>query len=157
MPFPVRQRRHPMTRRTWFAAVTERLDHSLPDQLASYTPVASGVLLKIVYTNPRIHYEVWPDTARGHIEVALHFEDGPASTLAYLRWFDRRIVALKHELGVTVELERWTSSWGRIYELHPLVPFDDESAGRIAGRLAALIVALQPLVEEAAIPPGRDR
>ena len=58
------------------------------------------------------------------IEVGLHFEDGPVSTAAYLAYFDAHIVERKHELGPELELERWTPSWGRIYELVPLTRLD---------------------------------
>lgn len=144
-----------MPRRDWFAAIVRGLRDGLPTEFAAFDSTIGTALLKIAYGNPRIHYEVWPDSARGHLELALHFEDGPASTAAYLRWFDREIVALKHDLGVTLELERWTLSWGRVYELRPLPRLDAASAAEAAARLARLIAALQPLVEAAGVPPER--
>ena len=158
MPMSAPPRTHassPLARRDWFAAIIRDLRVELPDSLAGFTPIVGISLLKIAYANPRIHYEIGPDTARGHLELALHFEDGPVSTAGYLRWFDREIVALKHELGAPLEMERWTASWGRIYELHPLPRFDATSASEAAARLARLIATLQPLVEAAAIPPER--
>ena len=145
-----------MSRRDFFDDMVERLRPRLPADLVGFRSKANPILLKLDFGNERVHYEVAPDGARGHIEVGLHFEDGPVSTAAYLAWFDRHIVELKHGLGAEVELERWTGSWGRLYELHPLGRLDAAEAERIATRLAAFIVALQPLVEAAAVAPERS-
>ena len=115
-----------------------------------------GHLVKIFYGNERVHYEVWTNRQRGLTEIGLHFEDGPVSTAAYLRYFDTRIVALKHELGPALELERWTTSWGHLFEVAPLEALDQRVARRTAHRLAAMINVLQPLVAEADIPPERS-
>jgi hypothetical protein len=145
-----------VSRRDFFDDTVERLRPRLPADLVGFRSKANPILLKLDFGNERVHYEVVPDGARGHIEVGLHFEDGPVSTAAYLAWFDRHIVELKHGLGAEVELERWTGSWGRLYELHPLGRLDAVEAERIATRLAAFIVALQPLVEAAAVAPERS-
>ena len=145
-----------LTRRQFFDETVERLRPLLGPGLAGFRPRFSPVLLKLDFGNERVHYEVAPDGGRGHLEVGLHFEDGPVSTAAYLAWFGRHIVELKHELGAEIELERWTASWGRVYELHPLGRLDAAVAERTAGRLAAFIIALQPLVEAAAVEPERS-
>jgi len=145
-----------LSRRDFFDETVERLRPLLPTDLAGFRPKANPILLKLEFGNERVHYEVAPDGARARLEVGLHFEDGPVSTAAYLAWFGRHIVELKHELGAEVELERWTASWGRLYELHPLGRLDSAAAERTAGRLAAFIVALQPLVEAAGIAPERS-
>ncbi len=144
-----------LTRRDFFADVVDDLRRLLPGDLAAFRHRAGMNLLKVHYGNERVHYEVWTDGQRGQIEVGLHFEDGPLSTAAYLAWFDARIVELKHELGPQVELERWTASWGHLYELHPLGRLNQAAVNRVAWRLAALITALQPLVEAADIPAER--
>ncbi len=144
-----------LTRRDFFADVVDDLRRLLPDDLATFTHRAGMNLLKVHYGNERVHFEVWTDGQRGQIEVGLHFEDGPLSTAAYLAFFDARIVELKHDLGPQLELERWTASWGHLYELHPLGRLDQAAVNRVARRLAALITALQPLVEAAAIPAER--
>ena len=99
------------TVRDFFAAVVTRLRETLPPDLAGFRHRANTMLLKIDYGNERVHYEVWTDSARGRIEIGLHFEDGPASTAAYLAYFDARIVEIKHLLGPQIDLERWTLSW----------------------------------------------
>ena len=107
-------------------------------------------LLKLHYgANYRVHYEVWISTEKGHVELGLHFEDGPTSTELLLRHFDACILELKHELGPEVELERWTQSWGHLFELHPLEPLHAAFVARLAERLARYIDVLQPLLDEA--------
>jgi hypothetical protein len=98
---------------------------------------------------------VWTDGARGRVEIGLHFEDGPASTMSYLAFFDQRIVEIKHLLGPQIELERWTTSWGHLFESEQLGRLDPRFAETVARRLAAHIAILQPMVEEAAIPPAQ--
>ncbi len=144
------------SRRDFFDESVERLRPLLRPELAGFRPKTNPMLLKLDFGNERVHYEVAPDGGRGQLEVGLHFEDGPVSTAAYLAWFGRHIVELKHELGAEVELERWTASWGRVYELHPLGRLDAAAAARTAGRLAAFIGALQPLVDAAAVAPERS-
>jgi len=144
-----------LRRRDFFDEIVERLHAHLPDPLADFRQKASMSQVKVFYGNERVHYEVWTDGQRNQIEIGLHFEDGPVSTAAYLAHFDARIVELKHELGPELELERWTASWGHLFEIWPLARLDDALAGRAARRLAALIAALQPLVDAAAVPPER--
>src|SRR5690606_26784666 len=86
---------------------------------------------------------------RDLIELGLHFEDGPESTARLLEHFDRAVIEIKHELGQDVELERWTKSWGHIFEVRRLEPLTRELAHELGQRLAQMIVALQPLLDEA--------
>jgi hypothetical protein len=144
-----------LTRRTFFDRVVAGVRVEVAPELSGFRFQAYGHLLKLHYDNERIHYEVWPDSRTGQIEVGLHFEDGPVSTAAYLRYFDARIVELKHRLGAEVELERWTVSWGHLYYLLPLAPFDQAKANRTTALLASLISVLEPLVREASVPRER--
>ncbi len=144
-----------LNRRDFFAAIVADARANLPPELARFHHRANSMLLKLDYGNDRIHYEVWADGARGRVEIGLHFEDGPASTMAYLAFFDQRIVEIKHLLGPQIELERWTTSWGHLFESEQLGRLDRRFAETVARRLAAQISILQPMVEEAAIPPGQ--
>lgn len=144
-----------LRRRDFFAEVVERLRHHLPEPLAGFQHRASMGQVKIHFGNERVHYEVWTDGQRGQIELGLHFEDGPISTAAYLAVFDAHIVELKHELGPELDLERWTSSWGHLYEIWPLSHLDAPFADTLGRRLAALIAATHPLLLAAAVPPER--
>ena len=95
--------------------------------------------MKIWFDHYRVHYEVVLDQQINKIELGLHFEDGPASSLAFLALLDRRILEIKDHLGPEIELERWTQSWARLYELRPLVAIDDRVCDDCAKRLAAMI------------------
>ena len=145
-----------LTRREFFEEVVARLRPMLPEERRGFRHRATPFLLKIDFGNQRVHYEVWCDTERSILGVGLHFEDGPASTAAYLAYFDRLIVEIKHELGTEIELERWTASWGHFYEHRALTPLTDVVAAAIAGRLAVMIGVLQPLVEAAEVGPERS-
>lgn len=144
-----------LNRREFFETIVLQTRAALPPELATFRHRAHSWLMKIDFGNERVHFEVWPDSLRGHVEIGLHFEDGPASTAAYLAYFDARIVEIKHLLGQQVELERWTLSWGHLFETMPLERLDHRFARRISDRLGAQIALLQPMVAEAAIPPER--
>jgi hypothetical protein len=144
-----------LARRDFFAAIAAGVRQQVAPELAGFHHRANTMLLKIDYGNERVHYEVWTDGGRGRLEIGLHFEDGPASTAAYLAFFDAHIVEIKHQLGTTIELERWTPSWGHLFESAALPRLDRAFAERVAERLAAHITVLQPLVDEAAVPPGQ--
>ena len=154
---PIRRSAPPGTlgRRDFFAAVVERLRVTLPAELADFRHAANLSLLKVYYGNERVHFEVWASSEHHSIEIGLHFEDGPLSTAAFLTYFDGLIVELKHTLGPEMELERWTPSWGHLYEHWPLDPLTNALAGRVAQRLVRLITTLQPLVDAAAVAPER--
>jgi hypothetical protein len=145
-----------LPRREFFTRVVDRLHQELPEERARFQHRLSTSLLKVYYANERIHFEVWTNGPRGLLEIGLHFEDGPLSTAAYLAFFDSHIIELKHDLGSQLELERWTSSWGHLYEVSPLTKLDRVAADRVARRLAHLIIALQPLIEAAGVPPERS-
>jgi hypothetical protein len=144
-----------LNRRDFFTLVSSQVQAKLPPELADFHYHTNIMLLKIDYGVERVHYEVWADGARQRLEIGLHFEDGPASTAAYLAFFDARIVEIKHRLGVNVELERWTISWGHLFESIALGPLDRKLAQTVADRLAAYIALLQPLVVEANVPAER--
>ena len=153
---PTRQVFAVADRRRFFAAIVTHLRKSLPEEHRRFAHRGDFNLMKIWWDNPRVHFEVVIDQQIDRVEVGLHFEDGPASTLAYLRALDARVLELKHELGHHVELERWTASWGRLYELTPLEAIDERAGKRLAPRIERFIGALQPIVEAAGVPPERS-
>jgi hypothetical protein len=152
----VPSRRGALTRRDFFDEVIDRLRPVLPEDWRAFRHKANSLLLKIYFDNERVHYEVWCDAERHILGLGLHFEDGPVSTAAYLAYFDGLIVELKHLLGPEIELERWTTSWGHLYEHWPLGALTVEVADRVAVRLARLISTLQPLVEAADVTAERS-
>jgi hypothetical protein len=139
-----------MTRRDFFSDVLEAVRRGLPPERQQFESRQTMNLLKISYgANYRIHYEAWINAERGYVELGLHFEDGPASTERLLRHFEASILELKDLLGAGIELERWTQSWGHIFELHPVEPLSAGFADRIAARLSLQILTLQPILDEA--------
>ena len=144
-----------MSRRAFFDQVVACLRTRLPPEWSGFRSRQYANLLKVHYGNEGVHYEVWVDARREQLEVGLHFEDGPVSTAAYLRHFDAVIVQVKHELGAEVDLERWTTSWGRIAQQYALMPLSPDLAERVADRLAAMIRTLEPHVRNAEVPAER--
>jgi hypothetical protein len=147
----VTQRRPPsqLTRRDFFHDVAEALRQSLPDGLRDFQLWTGVENFKLSYGRPRVHYEIWTNGRDKHIEVGLHFEDGPESTERLLRFLDACIVEIKHELGPGVELERWTNSWGHLFRLIPYQPLTDELTAEVSQELTRMICVLQPLLDEA--------
>lgn len=139
-------------RKAFFSGIIEGLSQYLPAELKDFRHRGGDFsLIKIWYDHYRVHYEVALDQQIGKIEIGLHFEDGPASSLQYLALFDAQILEIKDRLGVDVELERWTQSWARIYELRPLTTLDDNMLRTCIERLARFIIEFQPIVAGANI------
>lgn len=141
-------------RTAFFADIAGFLRATLPPELRDFQLRQTPFLMKLYYQNERVHFEVWVDSLRQQIEIGLDFEDGEESTAAYLAFFDQRIVEIKAQMGPTVELERWTRTWGHFVEVYPIDPLTRERALMVAERMATYIAVLQPLVEEASIAPG---
>jgi len=139
-----------LKRREFMDAVRDACLAALPEERRDFRWRRTMNLLKIHYNeNFRIHYELMIVAERDLIELGLHFEDGPESTARLLEHFDRAVIEIKHELGQDVELERWTKSWGHIFEVRRLEPLTRELAHELGQRLAQMIVTLQPLLDEA--------
>src|SRR6476620_4446706 len=139
------------TRKDFYAGIARRLMTLLPAELRDFRHRGEFNLMKIWFDHYRVHYEVVLDQQINKIELGLHFEDGPASTLAFLALLDRRILEIKDHLGPEIELERWTQSWARLYELRPLAAIDDAVCDDCARRLAAMISYLHPIIAQSGI------
>jgi hypothetical protein len=142
------------TRAAFFDDIIRQLRAELPPELNQFQVRNYSYLIKLFYGNERVHFEVWVDSIRSQIEIGLDFEDGADSTAAYLAFFDERIVEIKEKTGPTLELERWTKTWGHFVEVYPIEPFERETARLIGDRMVVFISTLQPLIEEAEIPAG---
>lgn len=148
----VRQTTKPQTlkRKEFFEELTDAVRAGLSGEMQAFHARHTMNLLKIHFgANYRIHYEAWINTDTGFVELGLHFEDGPESTTQLLEYFDQYVIEIKHELGTHCELERWTKSWGHLYETHPIEPLRDAFVEKIAARLIQMIEVLQPLLDEA--------
>jgi hypothetical protein len=138
-------------RKAFFHGIVDLLHRDLPVGLRGFHHRGDFNLMKVWFDHYRIHYEVVIDQQIGKIEIGLHFEDGPVSSLAYLALLDRRILEIKDRFGPGLELERWTQSWARIYELRQLTHVDGRVTEDCGARLAELITYLQPIVASAEI------
>ncbi len=138
-------------RKAFFAGIVRELQASLPSQYQGFRHRGDFNLMKVWFDHYRIHYEVVIDQQIDRIEIGLHFEDGPASTLGFLALLDARILEIKDLLGPEVELERWTQSWARIYELRPLRDLNEVVTGPCGKRLTEFITLLQPIVDASGI------
>jgi hypothetical protein len=139
----------PITRREFFAAVRDHVHERVPGEFQGFRVQATHRQMKLYYRHYKLHYEVWTNGRDQHIEIGLHFEAGADVTEYLIRYFDRHILEIKHELGPEVELERWTNSWGRIYQLLPYQPLTEDLAVDVGNRLTDMIVHLQPLLDDA--------
>ena len=153
-----------LKRRPFMEAVREACREQLPAAQRQFESRLTMNLLKVHFNpNFRIHYEVMISAERGVVEIGLHFEDGPESTTRLLEHFDCHVIEIKHELGTSVELERWTASWGHIRDVWPLEPLTSSFAVSLGERLAEMIVTLQPMLDDAferglaPVEPGPSR
>jgi hypothetical protein len=142
-------------RKAFYAGIVAHLQATLPPELQEFRYRGDFNLMKVWFDHYRVHYEVVIDQQINKIELGLHFEDGPASSLAFLALLDRRILEIKDRLGPDVELERWTQSWARIYVLRPLTGIDGAVTSECAERLSAMISLLQPIIAESGVPLER--
>ncbi|MGC4047618.1 MAG: hypothetical protein QM758_27810 [Armatimonas sp.] len=142
------------TRSAFFDDIIRQLRAELPGELSQFQVRNYSYLIKLFYSNERVHFEVWVDSIRSQIEIGLDFEDGADSTSAYLAFFDERIVEIKERTGPDLELERWTKTWGHFVEVYPIEPFDRQTAKTVGDRMVTIISVLQPMIDEAEIPAG---
>src|SRR4029079_17769106 len=87
------------TRKDFYTGIARRLMTLLPPELRDFRHRGEFTLMKIWSDHYRIHYEVVLDQQINKIELGLHFEDGPASSLAFLTLLDGRILEIKDHLG----------------------------------------------------------
>ena len=115
--------------------------------------------MQLAYGDSLLHYEVVTlGERRGVLEIGLHFESrNPAVNARLLDGFLRHLFEIKAELGDGFEAEMWDKGWTKVYETIPLETFSEAYLDRVAGRLAQVIVVLQPILEHltAASDPAR--
>ena len=133
---------------TFFSALPVALAPLLPVELRAFDHKRGfGRLMKFDYGDPGVHYEAWHHTATGRMEVGLHLEGAPAANQRAYALLRTRIVELKRSLP-HAELEPWDKGWFRLYETFPAPVLNAAALSGTAGRLAAYIQALQPILGE---------
>ena len=134
---------------TFQVSLVDKTRKLLPRKLKNFEPRSFFTIVKLSYTNPRLHYEVWIRGKEEHlIEIGLHFEADKSTNDALYAYFDSRAFEVHAELGSHVDVERWTNSWSRVHEVMPYKTLDDELVDVIARKLAKMISVLQPMLEE---------
>ncbi len=122
----------------------------LPRPLRGFDARSFFSIVKLSYSRPRIHYEVWVRGKERLIELGLHFEADKSMNDMLLDYFNQHAILVHAELGPRIEIERWTNSWTRVHEVVPYTHLDDELVDELAEKLARMITVLQPMVEECA-------
>jgi len=121
----------------------------LPAELRDFTARNRGGLVQIHYHDPATHFEAWFHWRTSRLELGLHFEKSARDNERLFNAFDERIVEIKHELGQSIELERWDKGWARVYETWPCDKIDADFREHVVGRFARIITILQPMLEDA--------
>ena len=122
---------------------------SLPEGFPRPERKVMWTILQLHYGNPNVHFELQPHVGRGQVELGLHFE-GPVEEND--RW--AAVVASKTDevlaaLGPGWELEEWTTTWRRLHRVFHFEKLTTDLGREVAGEMAKLVTALQPLVAEA--------
>jgi len=121
----------------------------LPQKLQGFKTHTRPWLVQLSYADPLLHYEVVTlGERRGILEIGLHFESrDPVVNARLLAGVMRHLFEIKAELGGGFEAEMWDKGWTKVYETIPLETFDEAYVDRVTGRLAQIIVVLQPILE----------
>ncbi len=131
-------------------AIPPATQAKLPQELQDFKVARRSWLVQLYYTDPLIHYEVVTlGVKRAQLEIGLHFESrNVAVNERLLNGFMQHLFEIKAELGEGFEAEMWDKGWTKVYETIPMETFDAAYVDRVAGRLAQVIVVLQPILEE---------
>ena len=128
--------------------VTE-LRLALPAQYQDFATRPMGGLVKLYYgDNYHVHYEL-ALRSTGFVEVGLHFEDEKDRNDELLRRFSDDALEVISRLGPQVEIEQWTKTWGRVHQTLSFKTTDERLLALAVERMAAMIVVLQPMLEDA--------
>ncbi len=129
-------------------SLVDKTRKQLPRSLRKFQARSFFTLVKLYYTQPRIHYEVWVRGKERLIEVGLHFEADKTTNDALLAYFRERALEIHAELGPRVEVEQWTNSWSRVHEVVPYTALNADLVDLLAKRLSRMISVLQPMLQK---------
>ncbi len=130
-------------------AIPPATQAKLPQELQDFKVARRSWLVQLYYTDPLVHYEVVTlGIKRRELEIGLHFESrNSVVNERLLNGFMQHLFEIKAELGEGFEAEMWDKGWTKVYETFPMETFDAAYVDRVAGRLAQVITALQPILE----------
>jgi hypothetical protein len=124
----------------------------LPSHLQDFKVARRSWLVQLYYADPHAHYEVATlGIKRRELEIGLHFESrNSAINERLLNGFLQHLFEIKAELGNSWEAEMWDKGWTKVYETIPMETFDAAYIDRVAGRLAQVMVVMQPILDHLA-------
>src|SRR5512146_1694344 len=100
-------------------SLVEQTRKQLPRTLRNFDARSFFTIVKLSYTRPKIHYEVWVRGKERLIEIGLHFEADKETNDALLAYFNERTLQVHAALGPRIEMEQSTNSWSRVHEVVP--------------------------------------
>jgi hypothetical protein len=151
-PRPSRRPRSPASAlprldpRTFLRGVVELVLEDIPANCSPIHSIAYSNQAKLWSGNKLLHYEAWIRDRLGVIEVGLHFEADTLTNARLLAAFRAHERAIRRALGADVRIETWDKGWARVWEPVELAILDRAFLERIAGRIAAYVTALEPLL-----------
>jgi hypothetical protein len=128
-------------------SLVEQTRAQLPRVRQKFKASSFFTLVKIYYTRPKIHYEVWIRGKEHLIEVGLHCEADKPTNDALLAYFHMHALEIFAELGARIEIEQWTSAWSRVHEVVPYTTLDADLVDTLARKLARMISVLEPMLD----------
>jgi hypothetical protein len=133
-----------MRQRECLKRVRPHIREFLADDLRDFHWEAS-FLAKLWFGNHDLHYEITPRERARTIEIGLHFEADPLTNARLLAAFVANASAVHRSLA-NARMERWDRGWCRVWEPLPYRGADAELAKELASRLAAYVMALEPIL-----------
>jgi hypothetical protein len=142
--------------RWFFDQVDDEVRGLVGPALRDYQTEKNGRLLKLWYDDPAVHFEAqrlspaWSPSPTPTLEIGFHLESRDPrrneSILARLlesrsRWENRLPEAAYGEA-----FGPQGSAWRRLSEVGEIDALDEDLAGEVADRVAAYVVALQPVL-----------
>jgi hypothetical protein len=98
------------------------------------------------YGEPWLYYEVSRPRGVAGLELGFHCEARDKDLNRYLlKGFRRNLFEIKAELRESIEAEMWDRGWTKIYEVLPEAELTEVYQEVFGGRLAEIIICLQPI------------
>ena len=104
--------------------------------------------------SPAVHYEIWVQRKTARLEIGLHFEGERDANYAAAEALAMRAPDIQASIGPDYELEEWTTQWTRLHRSFAAPSLTPELAAEAADHAAALIRAMEPILDEMDLRPS---
>ena len=136
-----------MKTREFLENLPELVRQQLGSELGGFDVIGPGAsLIKLHYSRPSVHYEVWIRRRQGQVELGLHLEADRETNSRYLGLLQGRSESIRSSLGSGVEIARWDKGWARAHETLTLEPLTDDFLIEVSFRLSAMMRTLEPVL-----------